>query len=406
VAAARAEAAARNGRPARDILKAVFVSYDGALDPLGASQVLPYVLGLAARGVAFTLLTFEKAERWSQVGARSALGRRLEAAGVGWRPLPYHRRARLPATAWDVMNGARELRSVLRDPTVSVVHCRGDVSAAMARLAGLRTETRLLYDMRGFFSDERVESGSWSRGGLLDRQVRRVERANLARADGIVVLTEVACELLRRQGGRLPPLRVIPTCADLSVFRPRSPAERPQFGVAYCGSLGTWYMAPEMVAFARVAARQVPGRPLFLTPDVEVARRAGATPDWAEVHSVRPEEVPDWLRRARAVWFFIRPTPAKRASCPTKLGEALATGLPVAANPGIGDVDQLLGNGVGVLVPEFAEHSYEAAARQLAQLLEDPATAGRCRRLAEERFDVRAAVFAYHDLYRELIKET
>src|SRR5262245_48131003 len=42
------------------ILRVIYVSYDGALDPLGASQVVPYLLGLAERGVAVTLVSFEK----------------------------------------------------------------------------------------------------------------------------------------------------------------------------------------------------------------------------------------------------------------------------------------------------------------------------------------------------------
>jgi hypothetical protein len=43
-------------------LKVLYVTYDGLLDPLGSSQVVPYVLGLAARGVEIDVLSFEKPE--------------------------------------------------------------------------------------------------------------------------------------------------------------------------------------------------------------------------------------------------------------------------------------------------------------------------------------------------------
>jgi glycosyltransferase involved in cell wall biosynthesis len=142
---------------------------------------------------------------------------------------------------------------------------------------------------------------------------------------------------------------------------------------------------------------------LFLTPQAAEAAAAGAVGDWVEVRGVAPAEVPAWLRRARAAFFFIRPTPAKRASCPTKLAEALATGLPVVANRGVGDLDDLLErHGVGVLVEGFRDDAYRRAAARLCTLLEDPDLAQRCRALARERFSLEAGVQAYHSLYREL----
>jgi glycosyltransferase involved in cell wall biosynthesis len=384
-------------------VRVVYVSYDGALDPLGSSQVRPYLEGLAERGVALTLVSFEKPARWRDDEARIALASRLERHAIRWRPLPYHKRPRLPATAWDVVAGARAIRREVERSGAGLVHCRGDVAMAMARWARLPRGVRILYDVRGLFADERVDAGSWTAGSTLDRMVRRVESANLRRADGVVALTAAGLEALRERRGELPPHRVIPTCADLSVFRPRAPGEEPDYGLVYSGSLGTWYMAREMVAFARVAAPFVRGRTLFLTPDVEEARRAGATPDWAEVRSVDPAEVPAWLRRGRALFFFIRPTPSKRASCPTKLGEALASGLPVLCNRGVGDLDAVLADGaVGLLVDSFSEDGYSRAAQRLGVLLQDPALPGRCRRLAEAAYGLESGVEAYHQLYREL----
>ena len=40
----------------------LYLSYDGALDPLGQSQVVPYVTGLASLGFRMRLVSFEKPE--------------------------------------------------------------------------------------------------------------------------------------------------------------------------------------------------------------------------------------------------------------------------------------------------------------------------------------------------------
>lgn len=384
-------------------MSVLYVAYDGALDPLGGSQVVPYVAGLASRGCAITLITFEKAERWRDTVARTAMAFRLGAADVRWCPLAYHRRPRLAATLADMLAGIRVVAAEARRSAPVLVHCRGDVATAMARWSGGRVRSRLLYDVRGLFSDERVDAGSWRRGSLLDRFVRRIEAGNLRRADGVVVLTGPAADELRRRRPSLPLVRVIPTCTDLTSFTPRAASQKAEFGLTYIGSLGTWYMGAEMVAFAAAAREFVPGPPLFLTPHADEARRLGATADWAEVRAVTPGEVASWLRRASALFFFIRPVRSKRASCPTKFAEGLASGLPIVCNRGIGDLDDVVeAEGVGVLVDGFSDAAYREAGRRLRVLLQDPGLSDRCRGLAEDRYSLAQGVDAYADVYRKL----
>ena len=42
----------------------LYLSYDGMTDPLGQSQVLPYIIGLSQEGFQFTLISFEKKDRY------------------------------------------------------------------------------------------------------------------------------------------------------------------------------------------------------------------------------------------------------------------------------------------------------------------------------------------------------
>lgn len=384
-------------------MRVIYVSYDGALDPLGASQVVPYVIGLADRGISMTLVSFEKTERWGRTDLRSRMQTHLAAHTVRWRPLRYHKRPRIAATTWDVLRGSRTIAAEASRSVPDLVHCRGDLAMVMARAAALPASTRLLYDVRGFFSDERVESGSWRRGGLVDRAVRRMEIKNLRRADGAVTLTKwAAAELLRRRPS-LPFQRVIPTCADLSRYRPRAGGDKPEFGLVYSGSLGTWYMAKEMAAFARSAANFMPEPTLFLTPQTREAQSVGIGTDWADVRAVEPGEVASWLGRARALFFFIRPIASKRASCPTKLAEGLASGLPIVCNRGVGDLDEVVEREhVGVLVDSFCDEAYTKAWRRLECLLRDPDLARRCRLLAETHYGLELGIEAYGQLYREL----
>jgi len=42
-------------------MRVLYISYDGALEPLGQSQIIAYLKGLSlSSGTEFTLITFEK----------------------------------------------------------------------------------------------------------------------------------------------------------------------------------------------------------------------------------------------------------------------------------------------------------------------------------------------------------
>jgi len=87
--------------PTLDGRSVLYISYNGMLDPLGQSQVLPYLRELAARGVQFTLLSFERAKAFEADGERACqeLRATLAAENIEWHWLKYHQRPSLPATS-------------------------------------------------------------------------------------------------------------------------------------------------------------------------------------------------------------------------------------------------------------------------------------------------------------------
>ena len=99
----------------------------------------------------------------------------------------------------------------------------------MPAFLALTLRIPFLFDMRGFWPDERVDGGLWSKESLGYRAWKRIERRLCRRARAVVVLTERAKGELARLGLVPPatPVHVIPTCADLARFRPVPEAERP-----------------------------------------------------------------------------------------------------------------------------------------------------------------------------------
>ena len=193
--------------------RCLYISYEGALEPLGQSQVVPYVVGLSARGRSMVLMTFEKRRWWAQEPLRAQTGRRLREAGVVWIPLGYHQRPRVLSTVWDMAAGVVVGMAVIVRHRVRLVHVRSFVPAGIGYWLKRCLRVKLLFDMRGFWVEERVEAKLWPQDGWLYRLAKRCERAFLREADAVVTLTEASRSeigrLVPRESRRVP-LGVIP----------------------------------------------------------------------------------------------------------------------------------------------------------------------------------------------------
>jgi glycosyltransferase involved in cell wall biosynthesis len=405
-------------------VRSLFITYDGLLSPLGQSQILPYLRGLTGRGHQVTILSFEQGPN-TRSEAQAGLRAELRAQGIVWQALDYHKSPSVPATAFDVMAGAARVALIIRQRDIQILHARSYLPTLIALLAlGRDRRRKLVFDMRGFWADERVDGKLWDRRSALYDAVYRLakglERWALRRADHVVILTRAGAALLPEIPGvpsPLPPVSVIPTCVDLDRFVPAADkqARRQEVGLpagrpilVYQGSIGTWYMLPEMTAFVRRAKQRWPDLLwLVLAPgEHEAVRGAASAAGLQEGQDYRLEalphaEVPRWLAAADAAFFFIRPSYSKTSSCPTKFGECLACGLPVVANGGVGDVaETITARKVGAVVTGFDEGSFDQALHELTVLWADKKLGARCREAAEAEFNLVEAVSRYDAIYR------
>ncbi len=398
----------------------LYISYDGLLDPLGQSQVLPYVRELGRRGVRMRVISFEKPEL-ATPQATGQIRDELAAAGVRWHPLRYHSRPTVPATVWDIWRGTRLARKLAKRESIKIIHARSYIAGMIALAVKRKTGAKFLFDMRGFWPDERVEGGSWKKNGALYRTFKRIEQKLLAGADGVVSLTHRGADIVRRDllpkvRGDMPPIAVIPTCADLELFRPvqgRPPSGDGGVKLVYLGSLGSWYMLEPMLSFFAALRQMAPGSTLRLLTGSdprmvdEAARATGLDKNTFSAIStgkIPHEQVPLELSGADCSIFFIRPSFSKQASCATKFAESIACGVPVVINSGVGDHDSHVhGRGIGIVLDKLDEHSYTAAAENLLELLSDSDTALRCRAAAEQNFSLAGAVEKYNELYIRLV---
>ncbi len=426
--------------------KTLYICYFGLREPLVQTQVLPYLREVIRDGVEVSIVTFEPEALGKD--EEKALRTQMAEQGIKWYWLRYHKRPSAIATAYDIFRGSLFIWRLLGREKFDVLHGRVHIPTLMGALARKfsREKPKLLFDIRGFFPEEYTDAGIWPAEGWLYRSAKRVEKWLLKEANGFVVLTERAREILfpdaagsTDQGYTISnpeknlksqisninsshrPVEVIPCCVDLTRFeglnktglaamrRLLNAAGSRRRILVYVGSFGGWYMSDELFDFYAAARRADPNvYALILTqrqPELAVERiraKGFETLDYL-VTSATPDEIPKYLNASDAAVSFIKKCYSKQASSPTKNAEYLAAGLPIIANAGVGDVDSLIvDDGVGILIDKFDEETYLAAINDLTALGD---IADHCREIAKLRFDLEnVGGVRYRRLYSRLLQ--
>lgn len=369
--------------------KFLFVSVDGMTDPLGQSQVLPYLTGLAAKGFQVEIVSCEKKGNFSS--NRHLVEALIARHGILWHYCFYKSKTPLLSQLKNYFELKQLVQKrVLASGTNAVLHCRSYLPAIIGLKLKSKYRTPFIFDMRGFWADERIDGQIWSKKNpitlFLYRRFKLREKQLLQRSDVIVSLTHKAKSMILSWGLGISSdkIHVIPCCADLNHFSMKGidpqqatdmakdlPMLRDKFVLSYIGSLGTWYMIDEMMAFYRELLKKTKAAFVIITKDDEqlvfdAARKAGVSTDNIVVRSAYRAQVPYYIYLSQASVFFIRPSFSKNASSPTKMGELLSMGVPIVTNKGVGDVDAIIEAGqCGVLVNGFDPAGYNEAADSL-----------------------------------------
>lgn len=387
----------------------LYLSYDGMTDPLGQSQVLPYIIGLSKQGYRFHLVSFEKPGRFQK--NRAIIDDICQINQIDWHPLTYTKWPPLLSTIWDVIKMKRISKKIHEEYGLSMTHCRSYISSIVGLSMKRKHGIPFLFDMRGFWADERVDGGIWNINNPIFKLVysffKRKERQFLLDSDHSISLTYSGKEdIISREGYEhlSDAITVIPCCADLELFKPCT-RDSSDFTIGYLGSLGTWYMLDEMMCFFKQLLELKPSATFhFLTKDDPSMVRSKASELGIDNERILIEEsartdLPYKTRNWDYSIFFILPSYSKKSSSPTKQGELMGLGIPVICNKGVGDVDRIVdkySSGIAIDVSE----GYD-----VQSLLNKSFNPLEIVKGAKEYFSLDQGISNYNKTYKKVLKE-
>jgi len=112
--------------------KVLYVSYDGMTDPLGQSQVLPYISKIEKYGFKYTLISCEKEENYEKY--KDSIKAFCEKENIDWHPVKYTKSPPILSTVWDTFQIMRKAKILHKEKGFDLVHCRSYIPS----IVGLR----------------------------------------------------------------------------------------------------------------------------------------------------------------------------------------------------------------------------------------------------------------------------
>ncbi|MEP7236255.1 MAG: glycosyltransferase [Ferruginibacter sp.] len=407
--------------------KILFISYDGMTDPLGQSQVIPYLQGLSKAGYSIFLLSCEKKQVYLQ--NKDAIQQLLDKSNITWIPLNYTKKPPVISTMMDIFKLKKTARKIHRENKLDMVHTRPGVPALVGLWMKKTMGVKFLNDIREFYADSRVEGGMWNTKIPIYVSIynyfKKKETEAVAMSDGIVCLTYAAETIIKEWAAynNEIPLEVIPCSADLQLFNPGTINEQEKAGlkkelniskddfvISYLGSIGGWYLTDEMMQFCKILSDKIPAtKLLFISPhrhdEIRIAAaKYGIAEDKIVIKKSNRQQVPLLLSLSDYSVFFIKPCYSKQSSSPTKHGEIMAMGIPLITNSGVGDVETIVERFCsGIVIEEFSEAAFNLASLKIAE--GEHYDKEGIRLGAQVFYSLETAIEKYISIYNRILKQ-
>jgi glycosyltransferase involved in cell wall biosynthesis len=401
--------------------RVLYISYDGMTDSLGQSQVLAYLKRLSGKGYEFDILSFEKQDRYDEF--KQMIAEQLKPFQITWIPMPYTKTPPVLSTIKDLANGWRAIRELMPERKYALVHCRGYVASILGMQMKKRYGCGFLFDMRGWWADEKKESGLWSNPVFVPvyKYFKSLEKKFFALSDFSISLTYAGKQKIQELNLKQENIAVIPTCVDFSVFHPfdneirkeiRQNLEIPENArvILYSGALGANYNNEGIFSIFSAAQKHFQDLYLLiLSKDGidyvnEELDKLGIDKKNVRIKSCSYQEVGSYLMAGDVGIILYKKQFSAIGRSPTKLGEYWASGLPTISVFGLGDLDEIIASypAGGELIDELKEDKIVQA---LESLFEKSKNKSLLREMAKDYFSIESGVEKYDLVYKAVLHQ-
>ncbi len=382
------------------------------MEPLGESQVLSY-LELLSEDYQIYLISFEKLKDFRGEKKR-VFEKRLQKMDINWRCLKYRHSPSNLSILFNISLGLFFSLFLLIRSKIRIIHIRSLLPGLMILPLKVFFRFKLIFDMRGFWPDEKADRAGWGRTSYKYLLAEYFQRKLIIKSDKVVTLTKEAKKIILEEFHLIDSSRIetIPTCTNIHRFKLLDFPDQDKYEIIFghLGSVDTAYNIDpilnmvkgfqeinkkvKIIFFSRGSHQHIKSR----------IRYHKLLEGSYEIKEVDFESLPSQLSKIHFGCFFANYSKSIVGSLPTKIGEFLSSGRPIICNPANTDISEIIKNNKVGLVERLESHySAEELFSSLQVLKEDKQIQIRSRNFAESFFSLNLGVSRYKKIYIDLI---
>ena len=387
--------------------KVKFISYDGILEPIGDSQVLSYAKTLSKK-YSIKILSFEKKININNKTKITNKINELRKFDIKWKMLKYHNYTIILGTLHNLFNGILDNLIDIMFNKINFYHIRGPIPGISIIPFIKIFKIKFIFDMRGFWADEKVDRLGWNKKNILYLFFKKIEKILLNSSKFIVCFTSDAKKILINEYLiKKEKIFIIPTCVDTDIYKFKIKSKKNNVNFCHLGSIESAYNIEKLLKLFS----------FFLTIDPQINLIFYTNQNSKKlkeqilkykipkknciVISLNKKTLIKKLNNIDIGIFFCNNNFSIKGSYPTKIGEYLSCGVPIMCNNFNEEINNLIiENKIGI-ISDFDSNNFFQIFNKIKTFLNNKIRI-KCRKIAEEKLSLKLGSNKFLYIYNKM----
>ena len=316
----------------------LYISYDSILDPISKSQVIPLLVKYSAENKVYLISVeknLEEANKYKQKFKNQ----------IEFNFLKF-KKNKLLKLFYIFIYQFIIFKFILYNK-IDIIHVRSYLPISLIIFPKLFKNFKIIFDIRGFWFDEKYEAKLISKNTF--NFLKLFEKFFFKSANIIITLSSVSKNIINKKFNiKENKIYVIPTFTDFNKFRNTNKITKKNFMIfGYIGNLKMNYEFDKVIKFLNIFNKINKNWILKIATNYSkndfllLGRKISFDKKKILLKNIKFEDMYKFYNKIDTCIYFLNNKFSKKASCPTKLGELIATNTPIITNPGIGDINNI-----------------------------------------------------------------
>ena len=316
----------------------LYISYDSILDTISKSQITPLLIKYSSENKVYFISmekNLDKAENFSKKFKKK----------IKFKFLKYKKNKFVKFLY--VLKYQFLIFNFIISNKIDIIHVRSYLPISLLILTRLFKNVKIIFDIRGFWFDEKYEARIISKGTY--SFLKLFEKFFFKSSDIVVTLSEVSKNIIIKNFNiKSHKIRVIPTFTNFSKFKNiNKSTNKGKIIFGYIGNLQMNYEFYKVIKFLNIYNKINKNWILIIASNYNKNNLKLLSKDFffdekkIIIKKIKYEKMHNFYSKIDVCIYFLNDKFSKKASCPTKLGELIATNTPIITNPNIGDINKL-----------------------------------------------------------------